>query len=103
MHQTIVKVNGGKWDDKREECRLQWKFGGEKGCHRVKGRDVAGSRPAAERIAAFMRGHIESSDSPVAFQWRSGGVPVAFRWRSSGVPVACQWRARGVPAELEPF
>ena len=50
----MVKLNGGKWDDERKECHLRWKFGGNMH-HRVKGRDVADSQAAAERIAAFQR------------------------------------------------
>ena len=59
----MVKLSGGKWDDERNECHLRWRFGGNRH-HRVKGRDVARSQAAAERIAAFMKGHIERSKDP---------------------------------------
>ena len=60
----MVKVHGGKWEDTRKECRLQWRLDGDNKVHRVKGSDVAGSQATAERIAAFMKGHIERSDDP---------------------------------------
>ena len=59
----MVKLSGGKWADERNECHLRWRFGGNMH-HRVKGRDVAHSQAAAERIAAFMKGHIEESKDP---------------------------------------
>ena len=59
----MVKLSGGTWDDERKECHLRWRFGGNRH-HRVKGRDVADSQAATERIAAFMKGHIESSKDP---------------------------------------
>ena len=60
----MVKLSGGKWDDKRNEWHLRWWFDGYNRHHRVKGRDVARSQAAAERIAAFMKGHIERSKDP---------------------------------------
>ena len=60
----MVKVSGGRWNDKRKECDLQWRFDGYNRHHSVQGRDVAGSQAAAERIAAFMKAHIERSKDP---------------------------------------
>ena len=58
-----MRVSTASWNAERQEAHLMWWSDGRKH-HRVKAKDVVGSRAAAERIAAYMKRYIESSKDP---------------------------------------